>query len=224
MPAEDLPSAVIRCFGSADAGRVRKKRDGGCRPGKGAWLRNFRLGEWLPEPVTPLFMDWIVPCLDSAYNDAVFRSTGLRVPMGNAAVNGWYYVAPPTPRALPHLVSSGTPRSLPYFFNSVVRPMIDPAGADRAVLRDLELEWRTQHLPAYRSLVDSYRGVPLPATLAGRPGRWRWCWPGSGAGTLPPNLPPGRNRGCTTAAEEPGPAAPFGSSSRDPLLGGCPAA
>ncbi|WP_458781971.1 PEP/pyruvate-binding domain-containing protein [Arthrobacter sp. D3-16] len=136
-------------------------------PGKGAWLRNFRLGEWLPEPVTPLFMDWIVPSMDSAYNDAVFRSAGLRVPMGNATVNGWYYVAPPTPRALPRLVFGGRPHSLPYFFNSVVRPMIDPPGADRAVLRDLELEWRTRHLPAYRSLVDSYRDAPLPATLAG---------------------------------------------------------
>ncbi|WP_461171489.1 PEP-utilizing enzyme [Arthrobacter sp. Z1-9] len=136
-------------------------------PGKGAWLPNFRLGEWLPEPVTPLFMDWIIPCMDSAYNDAVFRSAGLRVPMAHTSVNGWYYVAPPTPRALPQLVFGGSPRSLPYFFNSVVRPMIDPAGADRAVLRDLESEWRTQHLPAYRILVDSYRGGALPASLAG---------------------------------------------------------
>ncbi len=136
-------------------------------PGKGAWIRNFRLGEWLPEPVTPLFMDWIIPCMDAAYNDAVFRSASLRVPMGYATVNGWYYVAPPTLRALPHLVVGGTPRSLQYFFNSVVRPMVDPAGADRAVLRGLELEWRSQHLPAYRRLVDSYRDVPLPPTLAG---------------------------------------------------------
>jgi hypothetical protein len=136
-------------------------------PGKGAWVRNFRLGEWLPEPVTPLFMDWIIPIMDAAYNDAVFHSAGLRVPMGHATVNGWYYVAPPTPRALPQLIAGGTPRSLPYFFNSVVRPMIDPAGADRAVLRDLETEWRNRHLPAYRSLVDSYRAAPLPATSLG---------------------------------------------------------
>ncbi|MFF1251672.1 PEP/pyruvate-binding domain-containing protein [Pseudarthrobacter sp. NPDC058329] len=136
-------------------------------PGKGAWIRNFRLGEWLPEPVTPLFMDWVIPCMDAAYNDAVFRSAGLRVPMGNATVNGWYYVAPPTPRALPRLLLGGKPSSLPYFFNLVVRPMIDPAGADRAVLRDLEVQWRSQHLPAYRSLVDSYRDVPLPSSVAG---------------------------------------------------------
>ncbi|ADX73132.1 hypothetical protein D7Z96_16400 [Pseudarthrobacter phenanthrenivorans] len=133
-------------------------------PGKGAWLRNFRLGEWLPEPVTPLFMDWIIPLIDAGYNDAVYRSAGIRIPMGYATVNGWYYVAPPTPRALPHLLFGGQPRSLPYFFNSVLRPMIDPAGADRAVLRDLEHEWRVIGLPAYLAL--AHRDLSPSATFA----------------------------------------------------------
>jgi pyruvate,water dikinase len=29
-------------------------------PTKGGWMRNFRLGEWLPEPVTPLFESWLL--------------------------------------------------------------------------------------------------------------------------------------------------------------------
>ncbi|MDQ5863002.1 MAG: PEP/pyruvate-binding domain-containing protein [Actinomycetota bacterium] len=124
-------------------------------PGKGAWLRNFRMGEWLPEAVTPLFMDWAIPRIDAAYDEAVYKSAGIKVPMGHAAVNGWYYVAPPTPRALPHLLFGGKRSSLPYFFNSVVRPMFDPAGADRTVLRALEHEWRTVCLPVYRNLVDT---------------------------------------------------------------------
>src|SRR5262249_12455545 len=33
-------------------------------PEDGCWMRNFRLGEWLPEPVTPLFADWLLPLLD----------------------------------------------------------------------------------------------------------------------------------------------------------------
>jgi phosphohistidine swiveling domain-containing protein len=131
------------------------------RPGKGVWIRNFRLGEWLPEPVTPLFMDWLVPTLDSAYNRAVAHSTGVQVPMEHAAVNGWYYVAPPTPRALPHLLFGG---SLRYIFNCVVRPMLDPRGADRAVLRSLEDEWRTECLPAYRRLAE---GQPAGGDAAG---------------------------------------------------------
>jgi phosphohistidine swiveling domain-containing protein len=134
-------------------------------PGKGAWLRNFRLGEWLPEPVTPLFMDWVIPRMDAAYNAAVFASAGISVAMGHGQVNGWYYVSPPSPRALPHLLFGGEPRSLPYFFNSVVRPMFDPAGADRTVLRALEHEWRTECLPSYRALVDSSSGVVGTATL-----------------------------------------------------------
>ncbi|GAB5080495.1 PEP/pyruvate-binding domain-containing protein [Arthrobacter sp. AD-310] len=136
-------------------------------PGKGVWLRNFRLGEWLPEPVTPLFMDWLVPRLDAAYNRAVFRSAGISVTMGHAAVNGWYYVAPPTPRALPHLLFGGSRRSLPYIFNSVVRPMLDPAGADRAVLHDLEREWRDDCLPRYRKLAatDVAEAASLPVLI-----------------------------------------------------------
>ena len=53
-------------------------------PGKGSWLRNFRLGEWLPEPVTPLFMDWVIPRMDAAYNKAVRRSAGIDIPMAYA--------------------------------------------------------------------------------------------------------------------------------------------
>jgi pyruvate,water dikinase len=85
--------------------------------------------------------------------------------MGHARVNGWYYVAPPTPRALPNLLFGGEARSLPYFFNSVVRPMFDPAGADRTVLRRLEDEWRTRCLPSYRALVDSSLDAVGTATL-----------------------------------------------------------
>lgn len=159
-------------------------------PGKGVWLRNFRMGEWLPEPVTPLFMDWLVPLIDNAYNEAVFRSSGISVPMGNAVVNGWYYVAPPTPRALPHLLFGGTWRSLPYFYNSVVRPMFDPPGADRAVLGSLELEWRTVHLPAYRKLVARYSAAVETASLdelremveqvAGAAGAYLWFFAAAG--------------------------------------------
>ena len=134
-------------------------------PGKGAWLRNFRLGEWLPEPVTPLFMDWVIRRMDDAYNVAVRRSAGIDVPMGYAQINGWYYVSPPTPLALPQLLFGSEPRSVPYFFNSVVRPIFDPAGADRSVLRALEHEWRTECLPAYRHLADTPPAVAATATV-----------------------------------------------------------
>lgn len=136
------------------------------RPGGGVWLRNFRLGEWLPEPVTPLFMDWLVPGIDGAYDRAVARSSGISIPMGHATVNGWYYVAPPTPMALPRLLFGGSRGSLPFIANAVFRPAVDPAGADRAVLRALEQEWRTSCLPAYRRLAGAHRPNDGPSGLA----------------------------------------------------------
>ncbi len=33
-------------------------------PGPGLWMRNFRLGEWLPEAVTPLFATWLLPVME----------------------------------------------------------------------------------------------------------------------------------------------------------------
>jgi pyruvate,water dikinase len=159
-------------------------------PQKGAWLRNFRLGEWLPEPVTPLFMDWVVPLMDAAYNDAVRRSVGIDVPMRNCTVNGWYYVSPPSPRQLPRVLFSGRRQSLPYFFNAVVRPVFDPVGADRAVLGSLEHEWRTECLPAYRRLVETPPAATATATVpelmglveqvARRAGEYLWLFAATG--------------------------------------------
>ena len=39
-------------------------------PGPGLWMRNFRLGEWLPEAVTPLFATWLLPVLEVATSTA----------------------------------------------------------------------------------------------------------------------------------------------------------
>src|SRR6266702_1478590 len=33
-------------------------------PARGYWMRNLRLGEWLPEPMTPLFADWLLERVD----------------------------------------------------------------------------------------------------------------------------------------------------------------
>ncbi|WP_426226016.1 PEP/pyruvate-binding domain-containing protein [Pseudarthrobacter sp. DSP2-3-2b1] len=161
-------------------------------PGKGPWLRNFRLGEWLSEPVTPLFMDWAIPRIDAAYNNAVRRSVGIEVPMRNGVINGWYYVSPPSPRNLPHVLFGGPPRSVPFFYNSVFRPMFDPAGADRTVLRDLEEEWRSDCLPAYLALaatpsdaLGSAAGtelISLVDQVTGKAGEYLWFFSATGGG------------------------------------------
>jgi pyruvate,water dikinase len=73
-------------------------------PGPGLWMRNFRLGEWLPEAVTPLFATWLLPVLEDGYLDGMQASVGVRVPFRYALVNGWYYNAP---RSRPRKSSPG---------------------------------------------------------------------------------------------------------------------
>ncbi|SLJ98125.1 PEP/pyruvate-binding domain-containing protein [Arthrobacter sp. P2b] len=135
-------------------------------PGTGFWVRNFRLGEWLPEPVTPLFMDWLVPRIDDAFNGTLGETLGVAAPVRSGVVNGWYYLSPPSPTSIPRMLFGGAARqSLSFFINAVLRPTFDPAGADRKVLRGLEETWRQDCLPAYKALIDSSRPAVPAATM-----------------------------------------------------------
>ena len=83
-------------------------------PGPGLWMRNFRLGEWLPEAVTPLFATWLLPMLEDGYLDGMHATVGLRVPFRYALVNGWYYNATPipSPRLLGRVLWQGRGRAV----------------------------------------------------------------------------------------------------------------
>ncbi|BCW47103.1 PEP/pyruvate-binding domain-containing protein [Arthrobacter sp. StoSoilB5] len=126
-------------------------------PGEGLWARNFRLGEWLPDPMTPLFEDWLLPRIEAGYLDGMEDDIQVRVPFRYGSVNGWYYNAPPIPS--PRIVAPLIVRSrgrLPWFlFNVLLRVSRNPAAAHRAVLHGLEMKWRHQLLPDYRDLVRS---------------------------------------------------------------------
>jgi phosphohistidine swiveling domain-containing protein len=122
-------------------------------PRPGWWRRDFRLGEWLPEPVTPLFADWLLPALEegSAAAMATGAEAGLRFEW--ALLDGWYYTTP-TPRPargslLGHLLRH--PRTLlglPALVRLLLRP--DLAGDE---LTRLTNHWRGELLPRYRTLV-----------------------------------------------------------------------
>ncbi|MFC7277335.1 PEP/pyruvate-binding domain-containing protein [Paractinoplanes rhizophilus] len=126
-------------------------------PGPGLWMRNFRLGEWLPEPVTPLFATWLLPLIENGYLDGMQHSVRVRVPFRWTLVNGWYYNATPIPSLtlLATVLRQGRAHAVKVLFNALVRVGRNPAAADRAVLADLERQWREQQLPAYRHLVDA---------------------------------------------------------------------
>ncbi len=130
---------------------------GWAAPGPGLWMRNFRLGEWLPEPLTPLFADWLLPLIEEGYLQGMRASIGAVVPFRYATVNGWYFNAAPvpTPRLLLSALAQSRGRIVRVLFNALVQVSRNPAGADRAVLGQLYRTWREVELPAYRRLVDA---------------------------------------------------------------------
>jgi rifampicin phosphotransferase len=124
-------------------------------PGPGLWMRNFRLGEWLPEAVTPLFGSWLLPELEAGYLDGMYACIGLRVPFRWALVHDWYYTATPipSPRLLARVVAQGRGRAVKTLWHALVRVGRNPVAADRAVLADLYRRWREELWPRYRDLV-----------------------------------------------------------------------
>ncbi len=61
-------------------------------PLPGGWTRTFRFGEWLPEPLTPLFETWLLPRLHAGFNGFYRRQSGIcNVPPDHVLINGWYF-------------------------------------------------------------------------------------------------------------------------------------
>jgi len=140
-------------------------------PAPGYWMRNFRLGEWLPEAMTPLFADWLLVLIEEGYLGGLRSAAGAAVPFGYAQVNGWYYTALPevSLRLLARSLLESRGRMVPFMWNALIRVNNDPVGADRAVLRRLAERWRDELLPRYRRLVESAKermGSATPAELA----------------------------------------------------------
>jgi rifampicin phosphotransferase len=124
-------------------------------PAPGYWMRNLRLGEWLPEPMTPLFADWLLARLDHGEQQATRDHVGAALPFPHAAINGWYYLTTPplSPRTIATTLLQGRGRLLRFMRNAVLGPGRDPVVADRRLLAALAEEWRQQLLPGYQRLV-----------------------------------------------------------------------
>jgi pyruvate,water dikinase len=125
-------------------------------PAPGYWMRNLRLGEWLPEPMTPLFADWLLDRLDHGERQATREDVGTTLPFPHAAVNGWYYLGTPalSPRTIATALLQGRGRLLRFFRYGVLGPGRDPVVADRRLLAGLAEQWRQELLPRYQRLVQ----------------------------------------------------------------------
>jgi pyruvate,water dikinase len=136
-------------------------------PGPGRWMRNFRVGEWLADPMTPLFATWLLPRLEQGLHDAMRKTAGAVLPFRSAAVNGWYYTALPHP-PLPSIVTAvwhSRGRLIPFARDALVRVNRRPEVADRALLGDLTRQWCDEHLPRYRRAVSSAEAEVERATI-----------------------------------------------------------
>jgi rifampicin phosphotransferase len=124
-------------------------------PAPGYWMRNFRLGEWLPEPMSPLFASWLLDRLERGYLQATRQHTGATLVFPHAAINGWYYTATPrlSPRKLLATLLAGRGRLVRFLRHAVLDPGRDPATADRRLLHQLAEEWRQELLPRYQHAV-----------------------------------------------------------------------
>ena len=124
-------------------------------PTKGGWMRNFRLGEWLPEPVTPLFASWPLAQIEASEVAAEARDFGLRLRSPyHVLVNGWYFSSVQgggMPFASVASALMRHPRRISAFVLSVLRPEL----GERALLAPHITEWRTRMLPDYQQLVAS---------------------------------------------------------------------
>ncbi|HKH76195.1 MAG TPA: PEP/pyruvate-binding domain-containing protein [Rubrobacteraceae bacterium] len=141
-------------------------------PRPGYWMRNFRLGEWLPEAMTPLFADWLLRLIEEGFLRGMRSTVGTAVPFRYAALNGWYYTTLPevSPRLLARALVESRGRMVPVMWNALIRVNNDPVGADRAVLGRLADQWRTEILPRYRRMVATAQervGSATPAELVG---------------------------------------------------------
>jgi pyruvate,water dikinase len=140
-------------------------------PGPSYWMRNLRLGEWLPEPVTPLFEDWLLKAINRGFACGARRDTGISAGLRNAIVNGWYYTTPEPGLTVGELLRAIFTRPLPMFrfATAIIKQPSDPWFAERRFFGRVVRRWREETLRNYRELVAEAAGHVVSAPVSGIP-------------------------------------------------------
>ena len=121
-------------------------------PAPGAWTRTLRLGEWISEPVTPLFESWLLTTMEDRLHFFLERWIGQHAPRPyHVVVNGWYFYS------INWLSGAALARSLPDILWHLVRSPRRVAGVIPPTVRHsvpiFEREWREDLQPRYRAAV-----------------------------------------------------------------------
>ena len=121
-------------------------------PAPGAYTRQLRFGEWISEPVTPLFESWLLTRMEDRLHFFLMLWIGQRAPRPHhVVVNGWYFYS------LNWLSPAAFARSLPGILMHLVRSPRRVAGVLRPTVRHsvplFEREWREDLRPRYLAAV-----------------------------------------------------------------------
>jgi len=122
-------------------------------PAAGAFTRQFRLGEWIGEPVTPLFESWLLSAMEERMHAWFFEQIGQRAPLPHhVVVNGWYFYS------LNWIGPKAILRNLPRLLWHLARHPRRVAGIIPPTVRHafpiLERDWRSDFQPRYRAAVQ----------------------------------------------------------------------
>ncbi len=126
-------------------------------PAPGAYTRMLRLGEWIGEPVTPLFESWLLTGMEDRMH-ALFRELiGQIAPRPyHVVVNGWYFYS------INFISGKALLRSLPGMLVTAIRHPRHIAGIIPPTVRHaypvVERMWREDLQPRYRASVADAEG------------------------------------------------------------------
>lgn len=138
-------------------------------PARGAFSRSYRFGEWLFEPVTPLFETWLLTRMEERFHAGLLAALGQHIARPyHVLVNGWYF----------YTVNWASPaaflRNAPRMLLRAVRSPRSIAGILPATVRYaypmVEREWRDDLQPRYRAAVraaDARVDAASPEDLPG---------------------------------------------------------
>jgi rifampicin phosphotransferase len=138
-------------------------------PARGAFTRTLRFGEWLFEPVTPLFESWLLTAMEDRLHVQLRHWIGQRAPRPyHVVVNGWYFYS------INWLSGRALVRSLPGLLWHLVRFPRRVAGLIPPTVRHsvpvFEREWREDLQPRYRAAVAGAEGRVETLPVAELPG------------------------------------------------------
>ena len=122
-------------------------------PAAGAYTRMLRLGEWIGEPVTPLFESWLITAMEDRMHAWFREQIGQIAPRPyHVVVNGWYFYS------VNFISGRAMLRSLPGMLVHLVRTPRHLAGVIPPTVKYsfpvMERMWREEMQPRYRAAVS----------------------------------------------------------------------